>query len=195
MEGLNQQKNNIILKPENKNGYYQVKLYHNNVRKNYSVHRLVGLHYLDNPNNLPQINHKDYNRLNNHVTNLEWVSSRENNCHRYLNNNTTSKYIGVSYDKSKKRWESKIFHNGKNVKLGSFKNEIDAFNARAEYEEKHNINNKFLNEIPIHKEIHSLNLEKENITMELNKTIDLIKILSEKLIFINNKIHNHEIKL
>lgn len=46
--------------------------------KSYSVHRLVGLCFVPNPNNKPHINHKDHNKLNNFHRNLEWVTLIEN---------------------------------------------------------------------------------------------------------------------
>src|SRR5699024_8859270 len=42
-------------------------------------------HFLDNPNNKPQVNHKDSNKLNNHVDNLEWATNSENNAHKMAN--------------------------------------------------------------------------------------------------------------
>ena len=69
-----------ILKPgTNKDGYLQVDLWKNNKRKNFLVHRLVAQAFLDNPNNLPEVNHKDENKLNNSVENLEWCD-RKYNC-------------------------------------------------------------------------------------------------------------------
>lgn len=50
------------------------------------VHRLVAQEFLDNPNNLPQVNHKDGNRLNNKVDNLEWVTASKNIVHGYKMN-------------------------------------------------------------------------------------------------------------
>lgn len=53
-------------------GYAKVGLHHARINKQMSVHRLVALAFIPNPSNLPQINHKDENPLNNHVENLEW---------------------------------------------------------------------------------------------------------------------------
>ena len=50
------------------------------------AHRLVAEYFIDNPNNLPVVNHKDENRLNNNVENLEWVDFKENT-RQYLENN------------------------------------------------------------------------------------------------------------
>lgn len=61
-----------------KNGYVQVSLSLKCKVKKYYVHRLVAEAYLKNPNNLPQINHKDENKKNNNVWNLEWCNSEYN---------------------------------------------------------------------------------------------------------------------
>ena len=55
-----------------KNGYMQVLLVKDGTKKSWKVHRLVALTYLPNPNNYPEVNHKDENRINNCVDNLEW---------------------------------------------------------------------------------------------------------------------------
>lgn len=52
-------------------------------RKQHQVHRLVALAFIPNPNNLPFVNHKDCDPTNNHVSNLEWCSAKENSVHAY----------------------------------------------------------------------------------------------------------------
>lgn len=61
-----------------KMGYKRVSLCLNGVVKRLQVHRLVATTFIENPLKKPQINHIDHNPKNNHVTNLEWVSGKEN---------------------------------------------------------------------------------------------------------------------
>lgn len=69
----------LELKPlVKRNGYYEVCLYRNGERKYVLVHRLVAKAFIENPNNLPQVNHKDENKLNNSVSNLEWCDGSYN---------------------------------------------------------------------------------------------------------------------
>lgn len=62
-------------------GYRMVRLTINGVKKGYAVHRLVAQIFIPNPKHLPIVNHKDGNKLNNQIENLEWVSSSENRKH------------------------------------------------------------------------------------------------------------------
>jgi len=59
-------------------GYYNVSLSKDYKLIRYCVHRLVAMAFLPNPNNLPQVNHKDENPQNNHVSNLEWCTHKYN---------------------------------------------------------------------------------------------------------------------
>lgn len=61
-----------------KNGYLFVKLTMNGKSKSQSIHRLVASAFIPNPNGFPQVNHKDENRQNNSVINLEWCTAKYN---------------------------------------------------------------------------------------------------------------------
>lgn len=74
-----------------KKGYYRVDLCKNGNKKQYLVHRLVAIAFIPNPDNLPQIDHIDTNRLNNVWTNLKWCTNKENS-----NNELTRKHMSES---------------------------------------------------------------------------------------------------
>lgn len=75
-------KTQIELKGEiDKDGYRRVLIYVDGKRKKFFVHRLVAEQYIPNPENKPQVNHKDGDKLNNHYSNLEWVTNKENIVH------------------------------------------------------------------------------------------------------------------
>lgn len=68
------------------NGYYRITL--SNGRRNRVqryLHRMLAEHFIPNPYNLPQVNHKDGNKLNCNLDNLEWVSAQGNTIHAYKN--------------------------------------------------------------------------------------------------------------
>ena len=68
-----------FLKPiRNQKGYERVFLSTNKCGKNFPIHKLVATAYIPNPNNFPQINHKDENKENNSVNNLEWCTNKYN---------------------------------------------------------------------------------------------------------------------
>lgn len=68
-----------LLKLHDIKGYLCVYLFDKNHNKQkWYVHRLVALHFLLNPNNLPEVNHKDENKQNNYVGNLEWCDKKYN---------------------------------------------------------------------------------------------------------------------
>lgn len=62
-------------------GYPTVTLTHLKKRKHFTFHRLVAIHFIDNPENKPHINHIDGDKLNYDLLNLEWVTQTENNRH------------------------------------------------------------------------------------------------------------------
>ena len=75
-----------ILKPfANKHGYLIVDIRHPNFRKSMQIHRLVAMAFIPNPDNLPQINHKNEDKSDNRVENLRWASASENGNNTKLN--------------------------------------------------------------------------------------------------------------
>ena len=101
-------KSNRFLTPTlNKtNGYLYVSLGRKLPKKN--IHRLVAECFIPNPNNLPQVNHKDENKQNNNVENLEWCTQNYNLCYgtaaerarlKKLNNSPTAKKV-LQFDKN-----------------------------------------------------------------------------------------------
>ena len=77
----NKSKLKIMKTTLNHKGYPMIKLCKEGVGKGFSVHRLVAKAFIPNPNNLPQVNHKDENKQNNCVENLEWCTNEYN--HNY----------------------------------------------------------------------------------------------------------------
>ena len=78
---INKKRGNILKPQLNGKGYLRVSI----GKKLMFVHRLVAEKYIPNLNNLPQVNHKDGNKLNNSVDNLEWVSNKQNREHALEN--------------------------------------------------------------------------------------------------------------
>ena len=92
------------------NGYYHVRLWAHNKSRLFNIHRLLGIHFIPNPQNKPQVNHKDGNKLNNSLDNLEWVTHKENAIHAYKNG-LTPKPPGHK-EKGTERYNS-ILNNGR----------------------------------------------------------------------------------
>lgn len=65
-------------------GYIHVNLYKETKYKTFDIHRLVGLLFVDNPENLPCINHIDGIKINNHFSNIEWTTYRNNTHHAII---------------------------------------------------------------------------------------------------------------
>lgn len=75
-----------LLTPFMNSGYLRIGFRQNYILKNYLIHVLVAKAFVDNPYNKPQVNHIDGNKLNNCVSNLEWVTRSENVIHAHKTN-------------------------------------------------------------------------------------------------------------
>jgi len=99
----NRKTGRFLKQSANTEGYLSVGLRHNGITAMFRVHRLVAKIYVPNPENKPQVNHKDLDKKNNHKSNLEWVTNRENTIHAVLNGRKGGK---------PKRKVYKLAHNG-----------------------------------------------------------------------------------
>lgn len=104
--------------------YLRVRFTINGKTKKYSVHRLVATAFIPNPNNYKCVNHKDGNKLNNRVENLEWCTYSENLKHAY-DNNLRSKPKGTKNPASKLTDEEvkeirKSYVKGKHTKFNTY---------------------------------------------------------------------------
>lgn len=89
--GLRFYKGKILRTSLDTRGYPTAQFQHNSKHSSRLVHRLVAEAFIPNPENKPQINHKDGNKENNHVGNLEWVTPKENMRHAVLSGIKDSK--------------------------------------------------------------------------------------------------------
>lgn len=116
--------NQIILKPHiTKKGYLRVGLYNDKKYKIISVHQLVAIAFLNHkPNgNKIVVDHINNNKSDNNVLNLQLITNREN----YIKDRKSKKLLGAYYNKKMNQWYSRINKNGKDIYLGTFKNEIE----------------------------------------------------------------------
>jgi hypothetical protein len=110
-------------------GYYYIALCQNSKCKWYYIHRIIGQAFLENPRDLPTVDHIDRDRGNNNLSNLRWASQSEQNTNQSKQKNTSSKYIGVSWTKANAKWCAKLSIEGKQKHVGYFDNEEDAARA------------------------------------------------------------------
>lgn len=110
-------KERILKAGKNSRGYLQVHLCKNGKYKTYKIHRLVAIVFIPNPNNLPQVNHKDENKENNYVENLEWCDRKYNVNYGTRNKRVTEKLRGRKHsEEHNKKVAEKLTNNPKTSK-------------------------------------------------------------------------------
>ena len=85
---------NRFLKPsKTSEGYYEVRLFKNKKSKHFTIHKLLGLHFIPNPDNKPCIDHINRKRTDNRLENLRWVTHSQNNSNVIRPNRSNMRYI------------------------------------------------------------------------------------------------------
>jgi len=113
-------------------GYLYIRLSKNNKTKHFNIHRLIALHFIDNPNNYQIVDHINQNILDNRIENLRWITKSGNG----RNSKNYGKYMkGVSFHKKNNKFQANICIDYKLKYLGCFDTELEAHQA---YMEKHN---------------------------------------------------------
>jgi hypothetical protein len=122
-----------------KDGYLGVALCKEGKVKYHTIHRLVAIAFLENPDNLEQIDHINRTPNDNRVENLRWITGSNNSRNTKNRKEKTSSYRGVSWDKSRNKWSSNITINRKHIYLGRFKTEEEAYEAWRTYVYENNL--------------------------------------------------------
>ena len=130
-----------ILKPgkNGDDGYYFVILSKDRFQKNFYIHRLVGFAFIPNPQKLTDIDHIDRNKTNNSIPNLRWISKSNNLRNRTKFKNSSSKYMGVYFDKREGKYQARIKINNKHKHIGYYEKEEDAAHAFDNFVKLHNL--------------------------------------------------------
>lgn len=161
-------KTNKFMKVYVKSGYYHVSLLNESNKKTLKVHRLIALAFIENTENKPEVNHKDKNKLNNQLSNLEWMTRKENNIHRCqgikITCNKNKKIFRIDKDTNEilEKYNSielagtwvfqngytKTIHNGRNS-IGNCINGLSqlAYKYKWKYEENNDLENEIWKQV------------------------------------------------
>ena len=116
---------------KNRYNYSYVNLYNDKKRKHFTIHRLVALHYIPNPENKLEVDHKNRNKEDNRVENLRWATSCENNQNKAVTKRNKLGIKNISKHQSGYRYHKVI--NGKDC-LKYFKTLEEAIQFKKEFE-------------------------------------------------------------
>ena len=97
-----------ILKPGKQGLYLGVVLRKDGIGKSYYIHRLLAEHFIPNPNNLPEVNHKDENKFNNDLNNLEWCTHQYNSSYGTISEKHSKANKGRKHSEDFRKRDSEI---------------------------------------------------------------------------------------
>ena len=119
----------VLKKQTNIRGYLYVPLW-NGKKKNITIHRLLGIQFLNNPNNYKQIDHIDRNKLNNCLDNLRWCDNQQNASNRGIRCDNKTGMVNIHFSKYENKWMYK-----KTIKGVSHKKRFNTLEEAIAYKE------------------------------------------------------------
>ena len=130
----NNKTNRIMKQCNHRKGYKVINFSKNGIIKQFRVHRLVALAFLENLDNKPNVDHIDNNTSNNNVKNLRWATDKKKLANQGKREKNTSGYKGVFFHKKAKKYRTLITINGKLKHIGLFETAekaLEAYEAKA----------------------------------------------------------------
>lgn len=128
-----------IMTPTINNNYYSICLIKDEKEKQFYIHRLIAIYFIDNPLNKPYVDHINRIKTDNRIINLRWVTEKENSYNITISSNNTSGFQGIIMNKTKKKWIARIIVNRKTIHLGTFNEKGDASKAYQDAKLKYHV--------------------------------------------------------
>lgn len=128
----NNKTKNVLKTSINRRGYVDITICYDRIRKKFRIHRLVAKYFIPNPDNKPQVNHIDGNKLNNRADNLEWCTNYEN-AHHAIKHGLWDNVFKASRISNEKRKKKVLAHNkitGKTILFESISEAERTFKTR-----------------------------------------------------------------
>jgi hypothetical protein len=120
-----------LLKPQiGSHGYPSVVLRYNNISKQFLIHRLVAIHFLENPDNKNYVDHIDGNKYFSRIENLRWATLSENQHNRRISSNNSTGVKGVYFDNQINKYRAQITIDNRKIHIGIYRTLEQAKNAR-----------------------------------------------------------------
>lgn len=120
----------------NKYQRYRTVVLRNKISKLHTgIHRIATIAFIPNPDpeRLTDVNHKDGDRENNHISNFEWTTHHENVTHGEITKKSDKNFTGVGKNRNGDRWRSRIYHNKRHIQIGTYDTEDEAALAYQQY--------------------------------------------------------------
>ena len=124
-------RNKFLTNYDNGKGYSVIGLHKNGKRKYMLIHRLIAIHFIENPkpDEYHTVDHINHITTDNRIENLRWCNTSQNMMNSSKQQNTSSKYKGVCFHKRDNLWLVQLTINRVTIRLGRHKTEVEAAKA------------------------------------------------------------------